>query len=100
MTKDVQLLKQFISEALHEAWDPINKRFDTVDSSKAGEAEAEKYDKKLKRNASTQDYEKNVSSSFEDSVEELRDEPEYKSVETFVRWMMSKAHIRPRNYRH
>jgi hypothetical protein len=87
MTKDVQLLKEFIELAL-EAWNPNTRTFDTVTSSREGEEDTTKTDKKLKRNATSQDYEKSLGSVFEDDIEELRNSPEYKSLESFVQYKM------------
>lgn len=87
MSKDVQLLKTFIEQTITEAWDPINKRFTTVDTDREEEADAVKYEKgKIKRNASVSDYERRVSGHFDDEIDELRDEPELKSIEAFVQY--------------
>jgi hypothetical protein len=86
MTKNVQLLKEFIELAI-EAWNPETKSFDTVTNSKSEEEKLTKdkfVNPRISRGASTKDWGETADSNFEDEIKQLRKDPEYKNLETFV----------------
>lgn len=90
MSTSVHTLRITIRKMLKEAWNPQGRFFDTVTTSKEDEADLEKDEKKynIKRGASQTDYSKTSQNAFESDIDELRDQPEFKSLEDFVTFKM------------
>jgi hypothetical protein len=84
----MKLVRKFIAEILHEAWNPKTGGFDTVQNSREDEAELQKKEKRISRNATFAEYGSNVESALDGEINALRASPEYANIEAFVTYKL------------